>query len=142
MTENTAAGVQPPLFFPESVPTALPEPVAAAQGDPRRGPGAIRLDAAAIRRMGEQDLQQQILWMLACLRRRPVEEVAAGAAHADGTLGITSVVAVWIISTVGKAFGRRLVRLSEVDRKSLRSVGGVASLIRTSISPLPLARAA
>ena len=92
--------------------------------------------------MGEAEIQQQILEMLACLKRRPLHEVAAGAQHTDGTLAFDSMTAVWVISTVGKAFGRRLVRLSDVDRDSLRSVGGVSKLIKQTTASLSVTGAA
>jgi hypothetical protein len=140
MTENMAGGSQAPLFFPGSVPSAVPEPTAAF--DPANGPAGIQVDAATIWAMGEPDLRYQILQMLACLRRCPMEEIEAGEKHADGTLELASMVAVWIVATIGKAFGRKLVRLSDVDPESLHSVGGVASLITKSVATIALARAA
>ena len=110
--------------------------------DPRRGPSAIQLDPAAVQAMSEVEIQRQVLEMLACLRRRPVQEVAAGAPHTDGTVAIDSMTAVWVIATVGKAFGRRLVRLSDVDRDSLRSVGSVSKLIKQTTASLSVMGAA
>ncbi len=80
--------------------------------------------------------------MLAHLKRQSLAEVAAGPAHTDGTLAIKSMTAVWILSTVGKAFGRKLVRLSDVAADALRSVGGVATLIKQSLSEQPAIGAA
>jgi hypothetical protein len=110
--------------------------------DLRRGPSAIQLDPAAVQASSEAEIQQQVLDMLACLRRRPLHEVTAGALHTDGTLVIDSMTAVWVLSTVGKAFGRPLVRLSDVDRDSLRSVGGVSKLIKQTTSSLSVTGAA
>lgn len=83
--------------------------------------------------MTELEMQQQVLEMLMCLRRQSMQDIANGPAHADGTPEIDSMTAVWVVSTVGRAFDRPLVRLSNVRRESLRSVGGVAALIRQAI---------
>jgi acyl carrier protein len=80
--------------------------------------------------------------MLACLRRRTLQEVAAGDMYSDGTLAVDSMTAVWVITTFGKAFRRRLVRLSDVDPDSLRSVGSVAKLIKQTTASLMAAGAA
>jgi hypothetical protein len=135
MDENVDGSDGAPLFF-TSVQTEVAVSATAGAGgssswDPSRGPSAISLDASRIRAMSEAELRAEILRMLACLRRRPLGEVASGPAYTDGTLAIKSMTAVWILSTVGKALGRRLVRLSDVDRESLRSVGGVSRLIKT-----------
>lgn len=137
-----------PLFFPTATePTTsghqrTPRPDGDGARNPHPGPAAIRLDPTTIRAMREAEIRHQVLEMLACLKRRPMAEIAAGAAHTDGTLAIGSMTAVWVLSTVGKAFGRRLVRLSDVDRDSLRSVGGVARLIKETTALLAVAGAA
>ncbi len=149
MDENAEGSGGVPLFFPSAPaqvePSTPPAPVrtpSIGSWDPRLGPSAIRLDAAAIRAMTESELQDVTLGMLACLKRRPMSDVAAGPAYADGTLAIKSMIAVWILSTVGKTFGRRLVRLSDVDRDSLRSLGGVSRLIKETTVALPVSGAA
>jgi hypothetical protein len=136
MTENVVGSSGAPLFFP-SPGAAQPVPDVV---DPQ--PSTIDLDPVALQAMSREELGQEILEMLACLRRRPLQEVAAGVPYADGTLALDSMTAVWVISTVGKAFNRRLVRLSEVDIESLRSVGGVTRLIQQAIAPSVLAGAA
>ena len=138
-----------PLFF-QSPPaqaerTAPPSNTQASDhgsGEPGRGPSAIALDPVAIVTMTEARLRQEVLWMLACLKRQSLAEIAAGPAHSDGTLAIKSMIAVWILTTVGKAFGRRLVRLSAVDANALRSIGGVVRLIRQAVSDQPAIGAA
>lgn len=130
MTENVLGPSGAPLFFASPGTAQLVLDVV----DPQ--PRAIDLDPSALQAMGQEELGHEIVEMLACLRRQPVQEVAAGALHADGTLALDSMTAVWVISTVGKAFNRRLVRLSEVDTESLRSVGGVATLIEQAIAPM------
>lgn len=141
MNENMAGSGSQPLFFP-STPAPAERSASPSNGqasgngswEPRRGPSAITLDPVAIQAMTEAELRQETLAMLACLKRQPLTELTAGPAHTDGTLAIKSMTAVWILSTVGKAFGRRLVRLSDVDADALRSIGGVARLIKQAVS--------
>ncbi|MEW2518623.1 hypothetical protein [Actinacidiphila alni] len=136
MTENMHGASGAPLFFPSPAPVVALQLSAAgwADGcDPSLGPSAIRLDCGALQAMTEPEMQQQVLEMLMCLRRQSLQEVSGGPAHTDGTPAIDSMTAVWVISTVGKAFDRPLVRLSSVRRESLHSVGGVAELIRQTI---------
>lgn len=136
MAENMHSASGAPLFFPAPAPTAAPQlsaPGWAAGCDPSQGPSAIRLDRSALQAMTEPETEQQILEMLMCLRRQSLQDVANSPAHADGTPEIDSMTAVWVVSTVGKAFDQPLVRLSSVRRESLRSVGGVAALIRQAI---------
>lgn len=134
MDENVGGSEGAPLFFTSPRTEAAPPATIGAGGsswDPSQGPSAIKLDASRIRIMSELELRGELLRMLACLKRRPLSEVATGPAYTDGTLAIKSMIAVWILSTVGKAFGGPLVRLSNVDGESLRSVGGVSRLIKT-----------
>jgi len=136
MTENVAGSAGASLFF-ASPATAQPVPDVI---DPQTS--TIDLDPGALQAMSREELCHEILEMLACLRRQPFQEVAAGALYTDGTLALDSMTAVWVISTVGKAFKRRLVRLSEVDAESLRSVGGVARLIQRATASIVVAGAA
>jgi hypothetical protein len=145
MVENMAGVSGAPLFFP--VPASVHAQGLSAAGwaagcDPSLGPAGIRLDRQALEAMGEPEMRQQVVEMLMCLRRQPLEEVVGGAAHSDGTPVIDSMTAVWVLATVGKAFGRPLVQLSSVDRDSLGSVGGVATLIRQAVAPQSAAGAA
>lgn len=125
-----------PLFFP-SPGAVSPAPDVV---DPQ--PSTIDLDPIALQSMTRDELREEILRMLACLRRQSVQEIATGTQHTDGTLALDSMTAVWVISRVGTAFGRHLVRLSEVEDESLRSVGTVATLIRQAIAPVAAAGAA
>jgi len=157
MNENVVSSSGAPLFFPaapqsaqppapsevpEQAPAASQDPAPETSCDPGRGPTSIELDPAVVQAMSEVELQQQIQQMLACLRRRTLQEVAAGDMYSDGTLAVDSMTAVWVITTFGKAFRRRLVRLSDVDPDSLRSVGSVAKLIKQTTASLMAAGAA
>lgn len=125
VSENMAGASGAPLFFPAMA--SVPPVTAPAQPVPE-----VTLDPAALRGMTTEELQGVVDGLLARLRRRAQRDTDDR--DADGTLAISSMTAVWVISTVGKAFGRRLVRLSEVDRGCLRSVGGVAGLLRQRIA--------
>ena len=55
--------------------------------------------------------------------------------HVDGSLRITSHLAVWLIGKITDAYGGRLVRLAKVsDRDNLRSLNGLAQLLNASIT--------
>lgn len=59
---------------------------------------------------------------------------------ADGTPGISSMIAVWVLTQVGKALGtnKSPVRLSKVENpEDLRSIGGVARLLHGVLHPAP-----
>ncbi len=58
---------------------------------------------------------------------------------ADGTPAIPSLIAVWLLSRVGKALEiRKPVDLSKVDNPAdLRSIGGVARLLHEVLHPVP-----
>lgn len=149
MDLNKAGAGGPPLFFPSPpIQAEQAAPSSSAQGpghgswEPTNGPSGIALNPVAIMAMTEAELQQEVLWMVGCLKRRSLAEIAGGPAHSDGTLAIKSMIAVWILTTVGKAFGRRLVRLQAVDANALRSIGGVARLIRQAVSDQPVVGAA
>lgn len=146
MNDDSQPAVGGPLFFPTA--TTAPGGYGAARlddahtPDSRTGAAAIQLDPVTIAAMTEVEVRRQVLEMLACLQRRPMAEVADGAAYTDGTPAIGSMTAVWVLSTIGKAFGRRLVRLSDVDRDSLRSIGGLARLIKEATARPAVAGAA
>lgn len=63
--------------------------------------------------------------------------------HADGTRAIKSLIGVWLISQAGKVVGRqRLVNLAQSDKSLLKSVGGVAKLVRAALNAISVARRA
>ena len=70
----------------------------------------------------------------AALRGRAGLELSPAA---DGTSGVASLIAVWLINEVGKAIGvDKPVKLSAVtNRDDLRSVGGVARLLHRALHP-------
>ncbi len=76
-------------------------------------------------------LAATLLGLWAAMRNQPVEELASGELHQDGTLRISSRVAVWLISRISEAYGRpKLVKLSRVkDIEALRSLGGLTGLL-------------
>ncbi len=95
-------------------------------------PGAHPLADARNRSVAELEIDLEDT-----LRRGKASLPAAPAG--DGTRAIPSLIAVWLLSQVGKAIGtRRPVNLSKVtDRNDLRSVGGVARLLHQAMHPAP-----
>jgi len=71
----------------------------------------------------------QGLW--GAMKNRPMEKLADGEMHPDGTPRISSQVAVWLIGRIAQAYGcPKLVNLSRVkDVEALRSLGGLAGLL-------------
>jgi hypothetical protein len=98
--------------------------------------GVTGLTKASLQRVDRAALQQTLQELYAQLRRRSSAEVAAGELHENGTLRISSLVAVWLIGRVSEAYGsrRKLVKLSQVrDVDVLRSIGGVTDLLIRTI---------
>lgn len=94
------------------------------------------LTRESLLRLDRVELEQTLQELFAQLGGRSASEVAAGELHANGTLRIPSLVAVWLIGRVSEAYrpGTKLVKLSRVrDVDVLRSVGGVAELLIRSI---------
>ena len=88
-------------------------------------------------------LQRRARWVeqLGCDLEQALRSGRAALALApssDGTPGIPSLIAVWLISQVGKAVGlQKPVNLSKVTNKEdLRSVGGVARLLHVAFHPV------
>lgn len=113
------------------VPSSAPPP-------PRRGspsiafPGAPSLSNARDRSVDELEADLE-----ATLHHGKSSLVLSPAS--DGTPAISSLIAVWLLSQVGKAIGKaKPVNLSQVvDREDLRSVGGVARLLHEVLHPAP-----
>ena len=119
VTENTGS----PLF---ELPPAAPLP------RPRRVPPAV--DAGRIDSLDVDGLVEELTELLSRLKNRTMDELLAGEIAPDGSIALKSQIAVCLIGTVGKAFGRpRLVNLSRVPRDDLRSVRGIARLIRAAL---------
>src|ERR1700722_17165785 len=118
MSEYPTLGV-----MKSDVPSRAPAP----PGRPRPSnplPGARPLSDARIRSVSELEID-----LADTLRRGKVS--LSPSLTGDGTPAIPSLIAVWLLSEVGKALGtKRPVNLSRViNRDDLRSVGGVARLL-------------
>jgi len=86
--------------------------------------------ARSIYSFSEAELVQYFLIRLERASRPPTIGL-----HPDGSPAIKSLIGVWLISQVGGLVGKkRLVNLSDVDRLLLRSVGGVAHLVREALA--------
>ena len=119
VTENTGS----PFF---ELPPAAPSP--------RPGRVPVVVDPARIDSLDIDGLVEELTMLLARLKNRTPDELRAGGIAPDASLAIKSLIAVCLIGTVGKAFGRpRLVNLAQVPRDDLRSIRGVARLIRTAL---------
>ncbi len=86
-------------------------------------------------RVATQDAMGQILQdLVGALRNKSKKELEAGERHEDGSMRITSHLAVWLIGRVSGADGGRLVRLSRIpNRESLRSIAGLAELLTKAV---------
>jgi hypothetical protein len=123
MTENTGSAHSP--FF--ELPPAAPPP------RPERLPLVV-VDRARIEALDVDGLAAELTTILSRLKNRTPDELLADGIAPDGSTAIKSLIAVCLIGTVGKAFGRpRLVNLGRVPRDDLRSVRGVARLIRATL---------
>jgi hypothetical protein len=95
---------------------------------------AVGVDRAELVSGSPGRLEQVVLDLLGALRNAPTAELLMGERHGDGTLRIPSQVSVWVLGIVADAYGRKLVRLSQVqDPESLRSVGGLSRLLHAAI---------
>jgi hypothetical protein len=95
---------------------------------------------ATIRTSSVDELESELTELLLASQPASLSSEIAG----DGSPRVASLVAVWLISQAGAAVGRpKLVRLSQVRREDLRSLGGVARLLHRTLHPVPVdARAA
>lgn len=94
-----------------------------------------RLDSAHLKAAGQPEVQQILESLLGALKNLSDADLQLGEKHGDGSLRITSHLAVWLIGKVTDAYGSKLVRLSKVpDRESLRSIAGLAGLLTDAIA--------
>ncbi len=115
------------------IPSAVPPPPPVSGA----GAGGVVLSAALILKEAAaktaEQLQEDLTRVLRVAQpNRRLSELAA-----DGSPKIPSLVAVFLLSQVGKAVGRpRLVNLSRVRREDMRSLGGVARLVYQTLHPV------
>lgn len=130
-------------FFPPSVstPPSVPTPHMAPPAQPgltlaQRVAAVSGLSRSELRAADAAAISATLLGLWAAMTNRPVYELAAGEMHQDGTVRISSQVAVWLIGRLSEAYGRRkLVNLSRVkDVESLRSLGGLTGLLGAAIN--------
>jgi hypothetical protein len=141
MTSNVGdnPGRQGPAFFPASTP-AFPLPVTAPA---TRAPTAsltervkevTSLDRTELEMATRSEMEQTLQGLLGALKNKSKAELEDGERHRDGSLSITSHVAVWLIGRITDAYGRKLVRLSKIpNRDNLRSIRGLAELLVRAI---------
>lgn len=116
-------------------------PSRGAIAPPRRtGPAAIVpvMPLTGVRTRSAVELERDLSELLRTARPTCVTTELA----ADGSPKVASLVAVWLLSQVGRAVGRpKLVNLSKVRREELRSIGGVARLVHRTLHPVPAVKA-
>jgi hypothetical protein len=92
------------------------------------------LDRTDLEMATGSEMEHTLQGLLGALKNKSKAELEDGERHRDGSLSITSHVAVWLIGKVADAYGRKLVRLSRIpDRDSLRSIRGLAELLVKAI---------
>jgi len=113
----------------DTISAAPPPPNPVAAGLVRST--ALILGQASARTV--EQLQEDLTRVLrAAQPKRQLSELAA-----DGSPKIPSLVAVFLLSQVGKAVSRpKLVDLSRVRREDMRSMGGVARLVYRTLHPV------
>lgn len=143
MTSDVGGGAagQGSPFFPPSALAPVPGPATAPTTPKPSTPLKARvaavagLDPAHLRAAGQPEVQQVLESLLGALKNVSDADLQLGEKHGDGSLRITSHLAVWLIGKVTDAYGSKLVRLSKVpDRESLRSISGLADLLTTAIA--------
>lgn len=138
-----------PAPGPTSGPAATPTPPAGPSSDTTAGTATAKLptslkgrvaavaglDSAHLKAAGQPEVQQVLESLLGALKNLSDADLQLGEKHGDGSLRITSHLAVWLIGKVTDAYGSKLVRLSKVpDRESLRSISGLADLLTNAIA--------
>lgn len=126
-------------FFPPSVSAVPSVPAPPAQPGltlAQRVAAVSGLSRSELRAADAPAVSATLLDLWAAMTNRPVHELAAGEMHKDGTVRISSQVAVWLIGRISEGYGRRkLVNLSRVkDVESLRSLGGLTGLLEAAIT--------
>lgn len=105
---------------------APPAAAASAVGAP--------LMAASLQAHSVAQLEKDLASLLVAARRYSPDQIDALPCGNDGTPRIASMMAVWLISQIGKVLGKpKLVNLSKVKREELRSLGGVAALLHRTL---------
>lgn len=139
-----ADGTSPPRFY-HRTPYTLDTNVRKADNQvmtsdtisapaPPRTRRQLATQAPDWRRLDEAQVAAELLQILQSARRLkdapPFGQV--------GTVQVPSIVAVWLLSQVGRAVGSaRLVNLRQVRRQELRSIAGVAGLVHTALGQIP-----
>lgn len=123
MTENNHPTVNSPFF-------ELP-PVAPAPRSPRL---RVALDGRQVEGLDVHELTTVLLGLAVQINGRTPADLVTTELAADGTVAIKSLVAVCLLGSVGAAVGKpSLIDLRRVNPEELRSVGGVARLLRAAL---------
>lgn len=128
---------QGPPFFPTTA--SAPTPPGSSPITPtsltQRVAGVAGLSRADLQAATTAQIQQVLQELLGALKNMQQAQLQLAERHGDGSLRITSHLAVWLIGKITDAYGGRLVRLAKVsDRDNLRSLNGLAQLLNASIT--------
>ena len=127
-------------FFPTPAPALAPPAPGPtpglAHGNLKERVAAVPgLSATDLRSADKADIEHILESLLSALKNLSSAQLQLGERHSDGSLSITSHLAVWLIGKVTDAYGGKLVRLSQVsNREKLRSLSGLAELLHGAIS--------
>lgn len=128
-----AAGQGSPFFPPSTPATATPTPTPTSLKG--RVAAVAGLTSTHLTSASKAEMQQVLESLLSALKNVSDAQLQSGERAGDGSLRITSHLAVWLIGKVADAYGAKLVRLSKVpNRESLRSISGLAELLNAAIS--------
>lgn len=113
-------------------------PVAPAPTPRQRLGAPSQVDDTTLLRMSESEIVSFLEERLAAVNHQ-----SSLGTYSDGTRAIKSLIGVWLISQAGAVVGRpRLVNLARSDKSLLKSVGGVAKLVRVALNAISVARRA
>ena len=149
MTSNAASGAAvigaASPFFPPALGPSSAGGLGSASGTSTATPAStsVKDRVAAIAGLtsghlataSQPEVEHVLDSLLGALKNLSPEELSLSDKHSDGSLQITSHLAVWMISKVTDAYGHKLVRLSNVsDRERLRSTAGLSKLLTAAIA--------
>ena len=93
------------------------------------------LDRGYLERAKRADLERVLQDLVGALKNQSSAEMEGSERHEDGSLRISSHLAVWLIGKVTDVCGRQLVKLSRIPaRENLRSTAGLADLLTDAIA--------
>lgn len=133
-------GDKRPTFFPPSEPVFPPALASKPVDAPivslsERVKEVAGLDRGHLERAKRADLERVLEDLVGALKNQSSTELEESERHDDGSLRISSHLAVWLIGKVTDVCGRQLVKLSRIpSRENLHSIAGLANLLTDAIA--------